>query len=177
MRTYGLFIVLIFSLMACSDSESVADKKEQIEKLEKELGSLPGTDLEKTETLRDSLTATLLSYYRSNPDDPYAPECLDKVHLIYSAKRDYVTAAKYADTLLEKYPKYVNRLMIIESQFNNYDMFIQPRDKEKARYYLELLLKEDKKMDKETRADWEYRLEYIDLTIEQLMEQNMTELK
>ena len=99
------------------------------------------------------------------------------LQMIYSAKRDFTTAAKYADTLIENYPNYPNRLLVIESQYTNYDMFIQPRDQEKARYYLEMLLKEDKKMDKQTRADFEYRLEYMDLTIEQLMERNMTELK
>jgi hypothetical protein len=89
---------------------------------------------------------------------------------------NYVEAAMYADTLINKYPDYINRPMVIESQYNNYDMFIKPRNIDKAKYYLELLLKEDKEMDKERRADFEYRLEYIDLTIEQLMERDMTEL-
>lgn len=171
----GLSLALL--LFNCGGEESTADLKATIESLESELNKESATNSAETEVLRDSLTNTLLKCYQSNRKDESAPECLDKLQMIYSAKRDFTTAAKYADTLIEKYPKYANRLLVIESQYTNYDMFIQPRDKEKARYYLEMLLKEDKKMDKQTRADFEYRLEYMDLTIEQLMQRNMTELK
>ena len=171
----GLSLALL--LFSCGGEQSTADLKETIESLESKLNEESVKNSADTEMLRDSLANTLLKCYQSNPKDKSAPECLDKLQMIYSAKRDFTTAAKYADTLIENYPNYPNRLLVIESQYTNYDMFIQPRDQEKARYYLEMLLKEDKKMDKETRADFEYRLEYMDLTIEQLMERNMTELK
>lgn len=172
---YLILLFLIPVLFSCG-GESTHISKDQIKELENRLKNAPSNDVNHTDELRDSLVVSLLEFYHANPEDPFSPECLDKVHLLYSAKMDYISAARYADTLLNKYPDYVNRLMVIESQFNTYDMFIQPRDKEKAKYYLELLLKEDKEMDADRRADFEYRLKYIDLTIEQLMERNMTEL-
>lgn len=171
----GLSLAIL--LLACGAEESATDLKEVIESLEDQLNKESATNSDETELLRDSLANTLLKCYQADRQDKSAPEYLDKLQMIYSAKRDYATAAAYADTLIENYPNYANRLLVIESQYTNYDMFIQPRDVEKARYYLEMLLKEDKKMDKQTRADFEYRLEYMDLTIEQLMQQNMTELK
>jgi len=173
MRYLSIF-VLAFVMLSCGKSDSIT--KEQILELEDQLKETSMSDQDKVNELRDSLLNSFLTFYHQNPDDQFSAECLDKVHLIYSAKMDYPSAAKYADTLLEKYPDYINRLMVIESQFNTYDMFIQPRNKEKAKYYLELLLKEDKNMDSVRRSDFEYRLEYIDLTIEQLIERNMTEL-
>lgn len=175
MRLVHLIFILTL-LVACSETNK-EDVQIEIDQLEKELSKADPSDLDNIELLRDSLTNTLLKYYRQNPNDDYAPECLDKVHFIYSAKGDYVNAARYADTIISEYPNYINRLMVIESQYNNYDMFIKPRDKEKVKYYLEMLLTEDKNMSDERRAEFEYRLEFIDLTIEQLMERNMTELK
>jgi outer membrane protein assembly factor BamD (BamD/ComL family) len=176
MRFFWFAFVAMAIVSSCSNSGS-EQVKEDIKKLEDELSNMDQTNLDAVEVMRDSLSNTLMRYYRQNPTDDYAPEALDKVHFIYSAKGDYVNAAKYADTILDKYPDYVNRMMVIESQYNNYDMFIKPRDKEKVRYYLELLLKEDKSMTAEQRGEFEYRLEFIDLTVEQLMERNMTELK
>ena len=66
--------------------------------------------------------------------------------------------------------------MVIESQANSFDMFIQPRDTKKVRYYLELLLKEFPKMDKERKEDIAFRLKYLDLTIEQIMKLEVEEL-
>ncbi len=174
MKLAGFVIGLLF-VVSCSQNveESL---RESIQLLENELKNTSVNDVDKVAMLKDSLVGELLNYYRKYPNDPYAPECLDKVHFIYSSQMNYVEAAMYADTLINKYPDYINRPMVIESQYNNYDMFIKPRNIDKAKYYLELLLKEDKEMDKERRADFEYRLEYIDLTIEQLMERDMTEL-
>jgi hypothetical protein len=97
--------------------------------------------------------------------------------LIHSANRDYETAAAYADTLLEKYPKFPERVIILESQSNAYDMSIKPRNKEKVKKYLQMLLDENPDMDAGRRKDVEYRLKYIDLTIEQLISMDRYELK
>ena len=178
MRVFLLMIVLAV-LTACSDSVSPESLKEEITKKEDLLRKVPPGDnaAQETDAMRLELVDALLNYYRTYPEDDYAPECLDKVHFVYSGMRNYATAAKYGDTLLEQYPKYVNREMVIESQYNTYDMFLKPRDKEKAKYYLEMWLKEFPNMPAEKKEEIEYRLKYIDLTIEQIMEMQMTELK
>lgn len=174
MKLAGIILGVLF-IASCSQKVEETSR-ESIQSLENELRNTSVNDVERVAVLKDSLVGELLNYYHNYPNDPFTPECLDKVHFIYSSQMNYVEAAKYADTLIDKYPDYINRPMVIESQYNNYDMFIKPRNMDKAKYYLELLLKEDKEMHKQRRADFEYRLEYIDLTTEQLMERNMTDL-
>jgi hypothetical protein len=134
-------------------------------------------DLATRESMRLELIDALLDYYRTFPEDKYSPECLDKVHFVYTAMRKFASAARYGDTLLINYPNYVNREMVIESQYNTYDMFIEPRNVEKVEYYLNMWLSEYPNMDKDKKEEIEYRLKYVDLTIEQIMDMRMTDLK
>ena len=170
-RALFLFGVVLF-ISSCSEDRSVEGLKTVIDEKVTDLQELPGTEdqLEKRDTMRVELIRSLLDFYHTYPEDAYAPECLDKVHFVYSAMRDYRTAAKYGDTILLKYPDYINKEMVIESQYNTYDMFVVPRNKEKAKYYLELWLKEFPDMDAEKKEEIQQRLKYIDLTIEQMIE-------
>ena len=172
MNRVVFYITLVLLLSSCGEDRSMDGLKETIEEHVDALQALPGTEdqLAKRDTMRLELIASLLDYYHTFPDDVYAPECLDKVHFVYSAMRDYRTAAKYGDTLLLKYPDYINREMVIESQYNTYDMFVIPRNKEKVAYYLNLWLEEYPDMDAEKRKQIERRLSYIDLTIEKMIE-------
>lgn len=173
-----LIISITLLLFACSEDRSQESLKAVITEKEDALKELPADQVgEERDTMRLELVDALLDFYHTYPEDVYAPECLDKVHFIYSGMRDFVHAAMYGDTLLIKYPNYVNREMVIESQYNTHDMFIKPRNKDKAKYYLEMWLREYPDMPSEKREEIEYRLKYIDLTIEQIMEQQMTELK
>jgi len=173
-----IFTLSAFVIVACSSSVNLKDTKAKISSLEKELmsSSTKNKSIETMDSLRLELNNTLIQFYQNFSDDKYAAECLDKLHLSYSAMREYELASKYADTLLLNYPKYGNREMVIESQANSFDMFIQPRDTKKVRYYLELLLKEFPKMDKERKEDIAFRLKYLDLTIEQIMKLEVEEL-
>lgn len=177
MRVISMCMILIFAV-SCSADRSSSGLKEVIKSKEEALKNLPSSDndLEKREKMRLELVDALIDYYQTYPSDDYAPECLDKVHFVYTAMREFAIAAKFGDTLLMNYPDYINREMVIESQYNTYDMFVEPRDKEKVRYYLEMWLKEYPKMDKEKKEEIEYRLKYIDLTIEQIMDMKMEEL-
>ena len=85
-------------------------------------------------------------------------------------------AAQYADTLLLEYPKYPNRAMVLESQGSNYDVFLQPRDTAKIRYYYNLLLKENPKMDKEKRAGIMDRLNHLDMNFDQFIEYKISNM-
>jgi len=92
----------------------------------------------------------------------------------YSGLGIHLRAAQYADTLLIKYPKYVNRAMVLESQGSTYDVFIEPRNKSKVEYYYGLLLKENPNLDKEKREGIEDRLKHIDMTFDQYIEYKMS---
>jgi hypothetical protein len=118
----------------------------------------------------------LLAFYQNYPEDPYAPECLDKVHMKYAGLNIPTRAMEYADTLLLKYPKYPNRAMVLESQGSNYDIFIQPRDTAKVRYYYTLLLQENPKMDKEKIAGIKDRLAHLEMDFDTFIAYKMNTL-
>jgi hypothetical protein len=118
----------------------------------------------------------LLDYYHFYPEDDYAAECLDKVHMKYTGLNIPSKAAEYADTLLQKYPRYPNRALVLESQGSTFDAFLQPRDTSKVRYYYELLLKENPSMDKQKRKEIKERLKHLSLTFDQYIEYKMNSL-
>lgn len=109
-----------------------------------------------------------LAIYRAYPKSPEAPKYLDKAHMIYTSILAHPLAVMYADTLIRKYPDYKNRKMALQSLATSYDMFIVPRNKTKVKFYYELLLKEPN-LSKEEQEDYQYRLDHLDLTYEELI--------
>lgn len=168
--------LIVLLLTACgSPAEPASKSVEAIEKAERELKIL--STKRTSELVMDEKQTNLLNLlkeaYRSAPESKSAAEYLDKIHMIYVVKGDFESAAKYADTLINSYKDYPNRPMVLESQANNYDMFLKPRDPEKVRYYLELLLKENKDMPKEKQEEIRFRLKHVDKTIEQIIEEDL----
>lgn len=172
----AVILILVTILASCGDSSSEvasgwtdAQKSsvENIKALEKAALELPmnsAVDVENLKKAKVQLVDSLLSYYRSYPKDTLAPAYLDKVHMLYSGMGEYRTAATYADMILNQYPKYVNRQMVIESQIVNYDIFITPRNSEKVKQYIELILNE-KGLSDEARKEYESRLQNIDKSV------------
>jgi hypothetical protein len=183
--TWIVLMLLTATITACGGKEKeVAEgdkpsKEELIEKITYMEDSLKGLTAELKEIkqipnlTRMELINRLLDFYHYYPEDKFAPECLDKVHMTYSGMGVYVRAVEYADTLLEKYPDYVNRSLVLESQGSSYDIFIQPRDSAKVRYYYELLLKENPKMDKAKRNGIKDRLKYNHLNFDEYIDKQM----
>jgi len=183
---FGLIVLLIFA--ACgNDKENGNDapkpSKEElrgnIKQMEDSLKGLQAnlSEIKQIPNLtRIELINRLLAFYYNYPEDAYAAECLDKVHMTYSGMNVHIKAIAYADTLLEKYPKYVNRAMILESQGSSYDIFMQPRDSSKVRYFYELLLKENPSMDKDKRAGIKDRLKNNQLNFDQFIDKKMNEI-
>lgn len=169
-----LILLVVFSVVSCASDKGADELRTKISEIETKLSEESSSNVEVDRT---ELVKSLKSFYQKYPENEFAANCLNKLHLIHSADRDYKTAAAYADTLLEKYPKFPERAIVLESQYNTYDMFIKPRNKEKAKKYLQMLLDENPDMDAEQRKDFEYRLKYIDLTIEQLISMDREELK
>lgn len=179
----GLLALAIYS---CGSDDSEAGDRPSKEQLLSNIkvmeDSLKGlqANLNKTKQIPNlthfELINRLLEYYHNYPEDPYSAECLDKVHMKYSGLGIHIRAAQYADTLLQKYPDYPNRAMVLESQGSTYDVFIEPRDKKKVKYYYQMLLDENPNLDKEKRAGIEDRLKHINMTFDQYIEFKMNSI-
>lgn len=168
-----LFISGILFVGCNSSAQDAVTYRESIKSLEDSLSvaSLKLQPGEKMDVqMKQRLINKLVYYYQNFPEDKYAPEYLDKLHMIAVGERDYETAMKYADTLINNYKDYINRSMVLESMANAYDMFILPRDTSKVRYYNDLLLKENPDMDKDKREEIQYRMKHLDLTIDEFID-------
>jgi len=181
-------VLLSLLIVSCNSDKETDDKqlndsieslKEEIKLNEDNIGALSesGASIKQIDSSRNVLIESLINFYRTNPTDDFAPVCLDRIHFSYSAERKYGLAAMYGDTLLLKYPDYINRPMVLESQANAYDMLIIPRDTSKVRYYNELLMNENPDLPKEKVSDILFRLDNLDLTIEEIMMMQLDELK
>ena len=159
-------------------SGSRVELKSRIKEMEDSIRDLQA-NLPQTKTIPNltnfELINRLLDYYHAYPEDDYAAECLDKVHMKYAGLNILTRAVQYADTLLEKYPNYINRAMVLESQGSSYE-YIQPRDTSKIRFYYTKLLKENPKMDREKREGLKFRSRHLDLTFEEFIDFQMNEL-
>lgn len=188
MKWFIIMLILIGLIQSCGGDEENNEGKPTKEELKvsiKEMeDSLTGLqkDLSNSDTkqipnlTQFELINRLLAYYHNYPEDPYAAECLDKVHMKYSGMNIPLRAVQYADTLLEKYPDYPNRAMVLESQGSTYDISLKPRDTAKVRYYYEMLLKENPEMDKDKKEGLKLRLKHIDMTFEEFIEYRMNSI-
>jgi hypothetical protein len=150
--------------------------KVSIKQMEDSLKTLQANDIPVENLHRMELANRLKLFYESYPDDPYAPECLDNIHMVYSGMGVHELSIAYADTLLNNYPKYENRAMILESQGSNYDIFSSPRDSAKVRYYYTILLKEYPKMEKEKREGIIDRLANNQLTFDEYLNKKIKDI-
>lgn len=129
-----------------------------------------------TNLMQQACIEKLKMMYQAYPEDKDAARSLHKVSMMYSAMGVSDLSVKYADSLIEKYPKYKDRWLVLQSNAMYYDMEAQPRDKEKMRYYLEKLIEEYPNLDPEILDQSKSRLETIDLTFEELIQkQNQPE--
>lgn len=170
---FVLFVSALFVAGCNSSAQDATAAREEIKLLEDSI-SVVSMKLELGEkidiSVKQRLINKLASYYQAFPEDDHAPEYLDKLHMVFVGEGDYKTAMQYADTLIKNYKNYINRAMVLESAANAYDMFIAPRDTSKVRYYNNLLLEENPKMNKEKREEILYRMKYLDLTIDEFIE-------
>jgi len=174
-----LFSVMAVAIILVScGGVSTEEINERIANHEKALMDLSEkrVDPEVMDSARFALIDDLLSFHRSFPEDQKAPVNLGKLHMIYSAMNSNDLAVAYGDTLLDKYPGYVNRAMIIESQIGTYEMFIEPRNVKKIEAYLKMLLKENPDFSDEKKSEIQYRLDHLDVSTKDIMKQQLTEL-
>lgn len=118
-----------------------------------------------------------LSITNRFPKSREAPKYMDKAHIIFASVGLHQRSVIVADSLIMMYPTYKNRAMVLESLAGAYDVFVVPRKKEKVKYYYDLLLKENPKMDPEQRKQIENRLKYVDLTFDEYVSKANQALK
>ena len=162
-----LFFILSLTLFyACEENNSENNNKNTKELLVNKIKSLETALSEgiSIQANKDSLKIFLQEFVYRFANEENTAVCLDKLQMLYSGENDYIIASKYADTLIKEFPKYTNRILIIESQIANYDIFIQPRDTSKVRYYYNLLLDENPKMDSLKKQNIQKRLSKLELS-------------
>lgn len=167
--------ILLFSSCKSSETNNI-NNKEEIKKQEllakislfEKKGLKSSKGIKKSD--RDSLINALNNFYYAFPKDKKTPFCLDKLQMIYSSTEDYKKCSEYLDIIIQNFPKYVNRPLIIEAQASNYDIFIQPRDSSKVRLFYNLLLSENPNLDKEKKKNILRRLENNHLSFNQYLQ-------
>lgn len=150
----------------------ISDQESRVIELSKDQAKAKETVLAKGE-----LVNVLLSFYEKYPKDNYSANCISKVVMLYTGLNDANMAVAYADTLIDNYPKFVDRSQIIESQILAYEISIAPRDTEKIKKYLNLWLKENKKASPEKISEMKYHLENVKTALMDRLGQNMVDLK
>jgi outer membrane protein assembly factor BamD (BamD/ComL family) len=177
-RFPSLFFICILILAACQDSPEKQSKKTElrnrITSYEDSLATLqkdPKKAAQITSLAQIELINRLKAYSQAFPKDTFSADCLFKTHMIYEQLGAPIEARAYADTLLERFPNYKNRSLLLESLASSYDMNM-PRDTTKVRYYFNLLLQEPTTT-KEQKMDIKKRLAQLALTFEQyIMQKN-----
>ena len=184
MKQIALFFSILVFLFSCGNekTDSVDENKSELKKeIIESISMLEKKGTENTngitETDREELIKSLKNFYTNFPNDEKTPHCLDKLQMIYSSTGDYQKSIEYSEIIIKKFPNYVNRALIIENQAANYDIFISPRDSSKVRYYYELLLKENNKLDADKKSDIQKRLANNHLNFNQYVDFLASETK
>jgi len=167
----------VFVLFSCADDITKKeltreDYKASIKQMEDSISSLQKNpeDAAKMPSLTQiELINRLLAYFHAFPKDEFSADCLFKVHMKYGELQAHQNAIAYGDTLLEFFPKYKNKDFLLESLGSTYDVYIEPRDTSKIRYYYELLLKE-KTVKNEKKEEIKARLKHLDLDLFQYID-------
>jgi hypothetical protein len=166
------FLYLAFSIFSCKDDSDKTeltreDYKASIEQMEDSISKIqkdPIAAAKMPSLTNIELINRLVAYYHTFPKDEYAADCLFKVHIKYGELQAHQNAVAYGDTLLKSFPKYKNRDFLLESLGSSYDIYIEPRDTSKVRYYYQLLLKE-KSVKSDKKSEIKARLKYLQLDL------------
>lgn len=173
MKGYLCIVVLIF-VYSCGESEKTEKViLGEIKSVEDSLSNMRTSktlDSDAYKKTQESYIKKLLFHYKSYPNSTKAPGSLDKVQIIYSEMGVYYLSSQWADTLINRYPKYKSRALVLESQANIHDVFMQPRDSSKVRLYYSILLNEFPSMEKEKREAIKRRLRYNNLNFDEYIE-------
>jgi len=171
-----VFIATIF-LASCSHNKDKIDIHKRIDYYEdtiRQWGGGQGIPEDRND-FANRYIKVLIQAYREDPKHSKTPEYLDRVHMWYSTKQDAKNAVKWATQVIEDYPNYENRKMLLESIATLYDNDIPPRDSLKVRKYYTQLLQEFPAIDSTEKQAIKRRLKYNHLSLEQYIFQEINE--
>lgn len=103
------------------------------------------------------------------PGNPKTVVYMDRIHMLSSATRDLNKSVDYGVKIIDDYPDYVNRSMVLRSIAYMYDAEIQPRDSAKVRYYYTIFLKENSGINIDDKDMIEKRLLMNDIPFEKFL--------
>ena len=98
------------------------------------------------------------------PKAPETASCLFKLHMKYGEMKAYKESIAYGDTLMERFPDFKDRDLVLQSIATTYDIFVKPRDAEKVSFYLEQLL-QSKSLSEDEKKEIKTRLKFINLDV------------
>jgi len=188
MMKYLFGIIVVAALVVSCGGEEESDAKKDgkfytteipeadvlrvgIKQLEDSIMKIDNSDSKLKNLVQQACIEKLKLLYQAYPEDKDAALSLHKVSMMYSAMGVPRLSAQYGDSLIEKYPDYKDGWLVLQSNAYYYDNEVEPRDKEKVRYYHETLLKNYPNLDSVTREQSKSRLETIDLTFDELIKQ------
>jgi outer membrane protein assembly factor BamD (BamD/ComL family) len=177
MKKIVMSIAVLALLVACSNKKEEVSIHTRIEMYEDSVVQWGGGqgDAAGRNAFADRYIDLLKTAAEQEPDNELTPTYLDRVHMWYLVKHDAVNAVKWAEMVVEKYPKYVNRQMLLESLATIYDSDITPRDSAKVRKYYMQLLNEYPNIDASVKEDVLGRLKYNNLTFEEYIMKQIKE--
>lgn len=168
-KSYLIILLAVVAFASCTSNKSQISVHQRIEMYEdsiKQWGGGLGTKADIND-FADDYIATLEEAYNDDPNHKLAGEYIDRIHMWCIVTGQHQSALKWAKVILEKYPKYINRAMVLESVAALYDGEIQPRDSVKVREYYEMLLTENPNLDKMKVEDIKHRLKFNHLSLEE----------
>ncbi len=179
MKTIYFSLIILLSVAACSESsqQTVEEKSKELlenfKRYEDSLGVMGQKSQITNSTSAVAYAEKCISVAEQIPKSKEAPKLLDKAHMIFCNFNMHRRSLAPAQMLIEKYPSYKNRPMVIQSVASAYDLFILPRQKDQAKKYYKMYLSEYPKLPKAEKEQIQFRLDNIDLTMEELIDKQV----
>lgn len=176
MRKILSFALFAFAVASCGTNTADKGKKETLKEAvthyEDSLAKLqadPEKAKEITSLAQIELVNRYKAYFQAFPTDAFSADCLFKTHMIYESMSAPNEARAYADTLLQRFPNYKNKILVLESMATSYDIN-EPRDTAMVRKYYNLMLAE-KQLPAQKKKEIKERLSKLHLSFEELIKQ------
>jgi len=177
---YIALLGLLAFFTACKDSKKTDDANKDNEGMT----IYEEVDLTKLEAIRAELQAEIpnvpkdlyekaialhLQFANQNPKDAFAPKALDYAQGYYDQLADYRSSLRIIDKLLEEYPNYESRKMLLYVKASHHDFL---RDLDLAKATLETLLNESKNLSVDERKEIREWIEILPYTLEERIKMN-----
>jgi len=171
---YATSILFVLLCLGCSSNKEkeVEDIHTRIEYYEDSIRQWGGGQgfPEDRDSFANRYISVLLQAYQDDPQHAKTPEYLDRLHMWYVTKNETENAIKWATQVVENYPQYPNRKMLIESIATMYDSDSVLRDSARVRHYYTQLLTEFPSIDPADKSAIQERLKYNHLSLEEYIQ-------